>query len=100
MTRDRREALGIVLDHLERLPIDEIVIVDNGSEGGTAELVRDRSKHVVLVEPGRNTGTAGRNLGASIAQGDFLLQLDDDAYPLPGAVEVLLEGFSEAPWLS
>lgn len=94
MTRDRREALGIVLDHLEQLPVDEIVIVDNGSEGGTAEIVRDRSKHIVLVEPGRNTGIAGRNLGASVAQGEFILQLDDDAYPLPGAIEVILEGFS------
>ena len=34
-TRDRREALEVVLDRLAELPVDEVLVVDNGSEDDT-----------------------------------------------------------------
>jgi N-acetylglucosaminyl-diphospho-decaprenol L-rhamnosyltransferase len=93
VTWNRREALEIVLDRLADLPVDEVLVVDNGSEDGTAELVRARGGNVRLLEQGENAGIAGRNRGAEAATGDLLLMLDDDAYPLPGAIEVLVERF-------
>jgi GT2 family glycosyltransferase len=48
---------------------------------------------VRTLRPGRNLGITARNLGAREATGDLLLMLDDDSYPLPGAVETLVAAF-------
>jgi GT2 family glycosyltransferase len=99
-TRNRREALEIVLDRLAELPVDEVLVVDNGSEDGTAALVASRGGKVRLLETGGNAGLAGRNRGAAEASGDLLLLLDDDAYPLPGAIETLVARFEQDPRLA
>lgn len=98
-TRNRRDALEVVLDRLAELPVDEVLVVDNGSEDGTAELIRSRGGEVRLLETGRNAGLAGRNRGAAEASGELLLLLDDDAYPLPGAIETLVGRFECDPRL-
>ena len=46
-----------------------------------------------------NLGLAGRNRAAREARSDLLLVLDDDAYPLPGAIETLIERFEPNPRL-
>jgi GT2 family glycosyltransferase len=99
ITRNRRAALEIVLDRLASLPVDEIVVVDNGSDDGTHELLDARRGSIVLVDGGGNSGVAGRNRGAEHSSGAFLLHLDDDAYPLPGAIEAMLDAFARDPRL-
>jgi GT2 family glycosyltransferase len=99
ITRNRKEALAHVLDRLHEQPVGEILVVDNGSSDGTAELVRGYGARVRFLEPGANLGLAGRNLAAKEATGELLLMLDDDAYPLPGAVETLLDAFAANPRL-
>jgi len=99
VTRNRRDALGIVLDRLAKLPVAEVLVVDNGSEDGTAELVAARGGRVRLLEQGENLGIAGRNRAARQASSELLLMLDDDSYPLPGAVESLAERFAHDPRL-
>ncbi len=91
-TFNRRDAVISVLDRLRSLPVDEVVVVDNGSSDGTAEALRARGD-VRVVEAGANLGFAGRNLGAREATGELLLILDDDAYPLPAAIEFMVEAF-------
>lgn len=98
IARNRRDALTLVLDRLEVLPLREVVVVDNGSEDGTPDVARSR-RRVRLFEAGENLGLAARNLGAREAVGDLLLMLDDDSYPLPGAVETLTEAFAHQPRL-
>jgi GT2 family glycosyltransferase len=98
-TRNRRDALEIVLDRLAELPVHEVLVADNGSGDGTAELVRSRGGNVRLLELDANVGIAARNRAAVHASGDLLLMLDDDAYPLPGSVEVLVERFEHDPRL-
>jgi GT2 family glycosyltransferase len=98
ITRNRREALWTVLDRLEGLPVDDVVVVDNGSTDGTSAALSARGG-VRVVTAGDNLGIAGRNIGAREARGEFLLMLDDDSYPLPGAVETLLAAFRANPRL-
>ena len=57
----------------------EIIVVDNASTDGTGEAVRQLYPNVKLVRLGENTGvTGGRNVGARMAKGEFILFLDHD----------------------
>ena len=94
-TRNRREALEIVLDRLAELPVDEVLVVDNGSEDDTVERLSTREGNVRVLAQETNRGLAGRNLAVREARNELLLVLDDDAYPLPGAIETLIERFEQ-----
>lgn len=97
----RRDAVAEVLGRLDELDaVDEVVVVDNGGDDDTEELVRSWGGKARLVVPGDNIGIAGRNLGAREASGDLVVFLDDDSYPLPGAVEALAELFDRLPRLA
>jgi N-acetylglucosaminyl-diphospho-decaprenol L-rhamnosyltransferase len=93
---NRKPFVEIVLDRLAQLPVDEIIVVDHGDDG-TAEMVDARGGNARAVHVGENTGIAGRNLGAKEASGDLLVMLDDDAYPLPGAIEKMVEVMDAHP---
>jgi glycosyltransferase involved in cell wall biosynthesis len=67
-------------------PDVEIVLVDDGSTDGTANLIRSfRSQ--VRAEFGPNRGpSAARNRGTALATGSFIQYLDADDLLLPGAI--------------
>jgi N-acetylglucosaminyl-diphospho-decaprenol L-rhamnosyltransferase len=95
----RSPVLDHVLDRLAELPVDEVLVVHNAPPDRS--FLADRSDPRLRVVPaGDNVGVAGRNLGAQAATGDYLLMLDDDSYPLPGAVEVLSDALSRDPRLA
>lgn len=71
--------------------------MDNSADDETAAVVRGAPGNVRLLKTGENLGIAGRNRAAEVATGDFVLFLDDDSYPLPGAVDALLEVFDRCP---
>jgi glycosyltransferase involved in cell wall biosynthesis len=69
----------------------EIVIVDDGSKDGTLELALELSRRFPSVvrtvrhQDGGNHGPgASRNLGARVAEGEYLCFLDSDDVVLPG----------------
>jgi glycosyltransferase involved in cell wall biosynthesis len=58
----------------------EVIIVDDGSTDPiTLELLKDleKSQYLVMRQPNRGVGAA-RNAGIRVAQGDFILPVDDD----------------------
>ncbi|URN07026.1 glycosyltransferase [Actinomadura madurae] len=96
VTHDRRDLLEEALTALgaqTRAP-DRIIVVDNASADGTAELVADRFPDVDLLVLARNIGGAG-GFGAGIARAldggaALLWLLDDDTVPEPDALAMLL----------
>lgn len=57
----------------------EIILVDNGGDAKVRPPT-DPDVHLVVERPGDNLGVAGgRNLGIELAQGEYLIFIDDDA---------------------
>ena len=79
LTHNRSELLRRGLESVFAQRIEcEVVVVDNGSKDGTAEMVRRDFPQVKLVALSQNTGIRGRNLGVQATHGDVVLSLDDD----------------------
>lgn len=80
-------------------PVDEFVIVDDGSTDSTASWIRENFPSVAIVEKVNGGTSSARNAGASFAKSDWLIFLDHDDILLPNAVETLdrlLSNFPEA----
>lgn len=60
----------------------EIVVVDSGSTDGTVAAARAAGARVVEISPAQFSHSGARNLGAEHAQGEYLLFMVQDAYPL------------------
>ena len=74
-------------------PGDEVVVVDNASPDGTAELIARAAPWVRLDRRTTNAGfAAAGNRGAELARGELLLFLNPDAVPEPGALAALRAG--------
>jgi GT2 family glycosyltransferase len=76
----------------------EIVVVDNGSRDGTAELVRDNFQSVVYVE---NPGNAGfsrpMNQALRAANGRYVLLLNPDTRVIDDAIQKLVQFLEDNP---
>lgn len=72
--------------------VDEVIVVDNASTDGTAELVERTFPGTHLIEIGRNAGFAAAcNAGTRVASGRYLLFVNPDAWPTGNAVTLLVE---------
>ena len=72
------------LDGIATQQIDdevELVIVDSGSSDGSVALARARGAAVTEIAPEEFSHGHSRNLGASLAHGDVLVFISQDAHP-------------------
>jgi rhamnosyltransferase len=70
----------------------QIVVVDSGSTDGSVAVARDRGALVHQIPAHEFTHGAARNRGASLASGDILVFLSQDAYPVDEAWLARLTG--------
>jgi rhamnopyranosyl-N-acetylglucosaminyl-diphospho-decaprenol beta-1,3/1,4-galactofuranosyltransferase len=98
---NRRDLLSEVLDALaaQQVPVARIVVVDNASTDGSAEVARAAGELVDLVELPRNTGGAGgfaAGMAVALADHDpdWIWLMDDDTVPTPSALRALLDAVS------
>jgi len=100
-TRNRGpELLGTLarLRALQERP--PIVVVDNGSTDGTAELVRTGHPDVRVVGLRRNWGGAARTIGARLVDSPYVAFSDDDSWWAPGALGRAAELLDRHPRLA
>ncbi|MBR9803631.1 glycosyltransferase [bacterium] len=98
-TKDRRDDLRSALRScVEQTGVLETVIIDDGSTDGTSEMVAEEFPDVRIVRHERSTGLiVARNNLATLAKGDILFSIDDDAiFTSPGIVGDVLKIF-DAP---
>lgn len=75
----------------------EVIVVDNGSRDGTAELLA-RHHGLVTITNATNRGVApARNQGLRRARGEMVALLDVDTVPAPGSFATLVARLRAAP---
>jgi rhamnopyranosyl-N-acetylglucosaminyl-diphospho-decaprenol beta-1,3/1,4-galactofuranosyltransferase len=105
VTYNRRDIVQNALDCLlaQTQPISNIVVVDNCSSDDSIEVLLERKKADNRISIVRSTENGG--FGAGLALGmnwalenlnsDFMWLMDDDSYPVPGALELLMKNSKE-----
>lgn len=82
-TRNGAAGIRRCLDGISKLRpgAEEVIVVDDGSEDGTSEIVRKRFPEVKLLRLPPSGLSAARNAGAALASGEILAFTDDDCVP-------------------
>ena len=74
-----RKCLDSIFGQL-RLP-DQVIVIDDGSEDDTLNIVRNEYPHALLIVNDRNEGvSAARNRGIRAVSADWIATVDSDAY--------------------
>jgi GT2 family glycosyltransferase len=99
MPEDRPDASVVVVTHnalpwlercLESVRGEELIVVDNGSTDGSADVVRDLAPEATVIEQDNVGLAAGWNAGMAAASGRWFLILNADAWLTEGALRRLV----------
>jgi hypothetical protein len=92
-----RECLQSVLIEMEKIEV-EIIVVDNNSADGSAEMVEQEFPEVHLIRAGTNLGFgAANNLALQRARGGYFVLLNSDAFFRPGALATAIREMDDHP---
>ncbi|MBU0702388.1 MAG: glycosyltransferase family 2 protein [Chloroflexi bacterium] len=79
-------------------PSLEVIVVDNGSADGSADMIRTEFPHVQLIANDENRGfTAANNQGLARGRGRYLLLLNPDTEVLGDALATMIGYMDERP---
>ena len=77
---------------------DEVIVVDNASSDGSAEMVKKDFPKVKLIKNKKNLGFAkANNQGIRRAQGEYYLLLNSDTQVKPGSLNKLIQFAKKEP---
>ncbi len=94
---DLRRCLGTIRDSGTRCGM-EVLVVDNASQDGSADMVASEFPGVRLVRNTENVGySRAVNQAIHAATGRFVLTLNPDIEVLPGSIDALLEHMAQHP---
>jgi GT2 family glycosyltransferase/glycosyltransferase involved in cell wall biosynthesis len=88
--------LPSVMEAMAANPENEIIVVDNGSEDGSVQFLRDQFPAVRVLALDRNLGFGGgSNEGFRAARNDIVVLLNSDMHVQPDFLQPLLEAFTD-----
>ncbi|EOA6595913.1 TPA: glycosyltransferase family 2 protein [Vibrio vulnificus] len=87
-----RESVESVLS--QTYPIDEIIVIDDGSTDGSSALLLDlerNNENVRVVTTSNNGASSARNTGLKLAKSDIVAFLDSDDYWVDNKIETQIK---------
>ncbi|MGD8239441.1 MAG: glycosyltransferase family 2 protein [Armatimonadota bacterium] len=91
-----RECLARCLECVVREGAEEVVVVDNASDDGSADMVAERFPDVRLIRNEENMGyAAGNNQAIGASSGEYVLLLNPDVELHEGALGTMLDFMGE-----
>jgi len=87
---DEEEAIGPVVEAVDRAVVDRVIVVDNGSSDQTSKKAKEAGAEV-LSQPRRGYGSACLTGIAAANDADVLVFLDGDGSDNPGQIPDMLE---------
>jgi GT2 family glycosyltransferase len=76
----------------------EILVVDNASSDGSAEMIESKFPHVKLIKSAENLGFAkGNNLAIRQCQGRYIALVNPDVIVFPGCLDALADFLDQHP---
>ena len=105
VSHSNRDGTLECLDRLDRLhggdPLVEIVVLDNGSDDGSAEAIRQRFPSVRLIEQSHWAGFgSNHNTIIRTTRSRYVFVLNDDTIVEPGAVETMVRTMDADPTIA
>ena len=101
ITWNRREEALACVRRLAELPErPHVVLVDNGSDDGTAAAVRAATPDVDVVALPTNLGAVGRNVGVRRLSTPYVAFCDDDTWWEPGSLSAAADVLDAHPGLA
>jgi len=92
-----RDCLSSVYEHAGNVDY-EIIVIDNASTDGSAEMVKNDFRQVILIENTENQGfAAANNQGMAIAKGRYVLLLNSDTVVLDNSIANTVHFADENP---
>jgi len=75
----------------------DVLVVDNGSEDGSLDLMRDQYPEIPVIALKKNTGFSGAvNIGIRKAKTPYVILLNNDTEPEPGYVGALMKAIGRS----
>ena len=98
ITRNRRAELARTLACLAALPErPALIVVDNGSDDGSAAYVRWQYPDVALIAARSNLGADGRNVALRQVTTPYVAFCDDDTWWEPGSLALAADALDAHP---
>jgi len=101
VTHNSRRHVRDCLESIQRTAGDidrEVVVVDNASQDGTPDIIRNEFPKARLLANPENLGFArGSNQGIAQSRGRFILLLNPDTIVLPKTLATLLNEMNQSP---
>lgn len=98
-TYNRAVLLERALDSVlaQTLPVDEVIIVNDGSTDNTSSMLKSRYPEVNLIEQNNQGVSAARNTGIAAARHDWIALLDSDDVWHQNKLEKQIQELNNAP---
>jgi glycosyltransferase involved in cell wall biosynthesis len=98
-TYNRAEFLPRCLESLfaQTVPPHEIIVIDDGSTDGTAEVLRSFGDRIKYLHKPNGGKSSALNVGLEAVTGDYIWTLDDDNIAMPQALERMVAPLEADP---
>ena len=100
-THNRVDSLSIAINSVldQQYPINEIIVVDDGSSDGTSKWCKEMHPEVILITQANHGVSHARNRAIEKAQSDWIAFLDSDDRWYPDKLVVQMEALKQNPEL-